>query len=160
METLLIEDVVPQTLVFGYLPGGPWWPAVIGRCPATGECRDREQRCWAFLFGSRYGTWLRIRDIRPYTAMTKKGIPEINALLPSYTNIEGRVLTACGLADDFKDSQGTGMPTSHYCGSLTGEAIDMPHLPRWEAEGSKKPSSAQVPPPRQLLISSKTSCRL
>lgn len=149
MEQLEPEDVVPQTLVFAQLPGLPWWPAVVGRCPATNFWHDREQRRWTFFFGSRYGAWLNITDMRPYCGDTKESIPEINAFVASYAKYKERVLAACELADEFEETEGKGRPTGEYCRCLTGEAIDMPGLPRWGPEGPpRKPTSMAVAPVR------------
>lgn len=131
------ENIVAQTLVFAQRPGRPWWPAIVGRCPSTNDYKDREDQVWAFFFGSVHSAWIPVVDMRPYCEETKECMPEINAFCPSYYTYKGRVMQACTLADEFEKTKGTGRPTSEYCGSLIGAAIDMPHLPRWRLGGPR-----------------------
>lgn len=121
--------VATGTLVFGKLQGLPWWPAIIGSCPANGSWKDKEKRIWMFFFGVCYGAWLPIIDVMPYSSEAKAFAASFNSSL-SYDQYKDRVKAACSLADEFASSSGEGRPTSEYSRQLTGKSIGMPHLLR------------------------------
>lgn len=100
------ESLVPQRLVFGYLRGFPWWPAIVSRNPETNSWTDAEGRRWLFFIGTKRSAWLNIVDMRPYCDETKAAMLEIDAMSSTYSKREAAFLRACALADGFQTVAG------------------------------------------------------
>lgn len=119
------ESLVPQRLVFGYLRGFSWWPAIVSRNPETNSWTDAEGRRWLFFIGTKRSAWLNIVDMRPYGDETKAAMLAIDAMSSTYSKREAAFLRACALADGFQTVAGIDGRATRYNPSLTLEAVDV-----------------------------------
>ncbi len=123
MEKLLKENDFPGFVVIGHLMGQLWWPAVVGRCPMTGEWKDSQGERWVFFFNQDTAAWLKTRDMRPFTPKAHKTIAVLNCANPKFREHLGEIQVAWSLANEYVLSAETPRPLVHYNPHLTLSAL-------------------------------------
>lgn len=107
----------------GRVTGFPWWPAVVGRCPASGAARAGI-RTWVFFFNHDTGAWLSLRDLRGMREWT----PEAAAKIARKDRRAGEYLPgiqrAAELAIEFLATRGRVRPLEEYSATLTSAAFE------------------------------------
>lgn len=110
----------PGDVVFARVPTFPWWPAVIGRDPASGTWED-DGRVWVYFFGDATGAWAAPREIRPFTPAEKATTARLNGQIPKYRRYLGRIKGCCDLAQEFNESPDR--PLAQYSTHLTVDGL-------------------------------------
>lgn len=99
-ERLDARDATPGAVVFARVMSHPWWPAVIGRCPASGAWQNNGLHRWVFFLNDDNGAWLRLADLRPYGDWNKETVLELNARNARFHKFDERIATACTFAEE------------------------------------------------------------
>ncbi len=139
MSGLRVDDVVPGVVVFGRVLSFPWWPAVVGRCPKSGQWKDAEERRWVFFFNDKNGAWLKVRDMRKFDAVTRETITEINSRNPKHRKHLERIAKACDLAGEYQRTSGRARELSEFSRNLTYSALTTSPPPGDEIRDTPSP---------------------
>lgn len=100
MTSLNRDDIKPGLIVFGRVTTFPWWPAIVSKCPRSGNwCND--QKYWCFFFNDSTGAWLKPTEMRPFDPWNRDACNETNSNNPKYKRYLARIAQAISVAQEY-----------------------------------------------------------